>query len=375
MARAVRKGRFKHLDWYLIANAGALFGVGLLTLFSATLSTGDRLTFMEKQLLAFLCGCLMVVAILFTDYHVLASYSKWMYGFVMAAIGLVFLVGALVGGAKRWIPVFGISLQPSEFVKPVLVLLIAQVIVQRRFATRALSVKDVMQPLLLMLLPVALIVLQPDLGTAIIIVLATLSMLWFTGLSMRVYAIFVLVGLISPSALWFYVLKPYQKERVFSFLRSLWETGSKSDPLGVDYHARQAIIAIGSGGFFGKGFMQGTQHMLRFVPEHHTDFIFTVFAEEWGFLGCAVLFLLFASLIWRITNVARRAGDELGSLIAIGLGSIIFFQFVINVLMTMHWAPVVGIPLPLFSYGGSSLVSMLVSVGILLNIGLRRYRY
>jgi rod shape determining protein RodA len=258
---------------------------------------------------------------------------------------------------------------------PVLVLLVAQVIVQRRSYGRALGFRDVLPPLLLMFLPIGLIVLQPDLGTAIIILLATLSMLWFAGLRKRVYALFALVGLVSPSVLWLYVLKPYQKERVLSFLRSLWETSNKANPLGVDYHARQAIIGIGSWGFFGKGFMQGTQHMLRFIPEHHTDFIFTVFAEEWGFLGCMVLFLLFASLIWRIMDLAKRAWDELGSLIAIGLGSIIFFQFVINVLMAMHWVPVVGIPLPLVSYGGSSLVSTLVSMGILLNIGMKRYRY
>ena len=128
----------------------------------------------------------------------------------------------------------------------------------------------------------------------------------------------------------------YQKERILFFLKSLWHTSSQADLLGVDYHARQVIIAIGSGKFFGKGYLEGTQYKLRFVPEHHTDFIFTVFAEEWGFMGCAILFVLFISLVWRVMNVSRKANDALGSTIAFGLGSIIFFQFTINTLMTMH---------------------------------------
>ncbi len=177
------------------------------------------------------------------------------------------------------------------------------------------------------------------------------------------------IGAIIPFFAWNYLLKTYQKMRVLSFINI------DADPSGFGYHAKQALIAVGSGKLFGKGYMSGTQHKLQFIPEHHTDFIFTVIGEEWGFIGSVVLFVLFASSIYRCLKISQEAYDELGSIIAFGLTTIIFLQFTINVMMAIHIAPVVGIPLPFISYGGSSLVSILASVGLLLNINMRRYMF
>ena len=194
-------------------------------------------------------------------------------------------------------------------------------------------------------------------------------MLWYVGLKKSTYAVLFGVGAITPFFAWHYLMKPYQKMRVLSFINI------DADPAGFGYHAKQAIIAVGSGKFLGKGFMNGTQHKLQFIPEHHTDFIFTVFSEEWGFIGSVVLFALFISFINRCLKIAMNAHDELGSIIAFGIASIIYVQFTINVMMAIHLAPVVGIPLPLISYGGSSLLSMMISVGLLLNISTRRYMF
>jgi rod shape determining protein RodA len=296
------------------------------------------------------------------------------YGLLLLIIAALLGTGAVIGGARRWFTVFGFSFQPSEFMKPVIVLVIAYLVRVKRPEPTPLGVRDIGLPIAAALVPAALVVLQPDLGTAIMILLTALAMLWFVRLKKGIYALFLLVGVVSPVVSWTWVLRPYQEARILNFLKSLWQTSGQMDLQGIDYHAKQAMIAIGSGGFLGKGYMRGTQYRLRFVPEHHTDFIFTVFAEEWGFIGCIVLFLLFISLTWRIVDISKKAGDPLGSAVAFGLGSTIFFQFAINLLMTMQWAPIVGVPLPLFSYGGSSLVSTLISVGIILNIHRRRFR-
>jgi rod shape determining protein RodA len=224
-------------------------------------------------------------------------------------------------------------------------------------------------PIVWTMVPFVLIILQPDLGTGVIILLTCLAILWFVGMKKSTYVILVSIGTCLPFIAWRYILKPYQKQRLYTFLNI------DADPLGVGYHTKQAMIAVGSGKFFGKGYLQGTQHKLQFIPEHHTDFIYTVFGEEWGFLGSIIFFFLFMTFIQRCVKISQDAYDDLGSIVAFGLASIIFLQFTINVLMAIHLAPVVGIPLPFISYGGSSLISVLMSVGLLLNINMRRYMF
>ena len=366
----IDKRRLYHLDWFLIFNGLALFGIGILNLVSATSSFYSGSTnFIIKQLGAFVAGLILILIILRFDYHVITYQSKYLYWGALAFIVLVLIIGAIAGGARRWISVFGISLQPSEFMKPVLVLFLANMLYQKKRESVALGLKGIAGPMLWTLIPFFLIVKQPDLGTGIIILLTSLAMLWFVGLKKSTYAILGLVGAVTPFIVWKFLLKPYQKMRIVSFVNI------DADPSGFGYHAKQAMIAVGSGKFLGKGYMAGTQHKLQFIPEHHTDFIFTVFGEEWGFVGSIIFFLLFISFIYRCLKVAINAHDELGAIIAFGVATIIYLQFTINVLMAIHLAPVVGIPLPFISYGGSSLVTVLASVGLLLNINMRRYMF
>jgi rod shape determining protein RodA len=366
----IDKRRLYHLDWFLICNGLVLFGIGILNLVSATSSFHSGSTnFIIKQLAAFVIGIALILVILHFDYRVITYQSKWLYWSAIAFIVLVLIIGLAAGGARRWISVLGVSLQPSEFMKPVLVLFLANMLYQKKRESSVLGLRDITAPILWTLLPFFLIVKQPDLGTGIIILLTCLSMLWFVGLKKSTYAIFGCIGAVTPFVVWEFLLQPYQKQRILSFINV------EGDPSGFGWHAKQAMIAIGSGKFFGKGYMAGTQHKLQFIPEHHTDFIFTVFGEEWGFVGSIIFFILFITFIYRCLKVALSAHDELGAIIAFGLTTIIYLQFTINVLMAVHLAPVVGIPLPFISYGGSSLVSVLASVGLLLNINMRRYMF
>ena len=366
----VDKRKLYHLDWYLIINGLALFAIGIMNLVSATSSFySGSFNFIIKQLVAFSFGVVLISIIVNFDYRTIANNAKLFYFVSLGAVVFVLVWGMAAGGARRWISIFGFSLQPSEFIKPVIVLLLASMLHERKRDKMLLGLKDFGISFAWVAIPFVLIVLQPDLGTGIIIFLVFLALIWFIGMKKSVYATLLSAGVVLPIIAWQYVLRPYQKQRIYTFLNI------DSDPLGVGYHTKQAVIAVGSGQFFGKGFLQGTQHKLQFIPEHHTDFIYTVFAEEWGFFGSIIFFLLFISFVNRCMKISQQAYDELGSIIAFGLGSIIFLQFSINVLMNIHLAPVVGIPLPFISYGGSSLISVLISVGILLNINMRRYMF
>ena len=366
----VDKRKLYHLDWYLIINGLALFAIGIMNLVSATSSFySGSYNFIIKQLIALAIGIVIISIIINFDYRAIAANAKLFYFISLVSIVLVLVWGMAAGGARRWISIFGISFQPSEFIKPVMVFMLAYLLHEKKRDKILLGLKDILIPLAWVVVPVVFIVFQPDLGTGVIIFLVFLAMIWFVGLKKSTYATLLSAGIVLPLIAWQYVLRPYQKQRIYTFLNI------DSDPLGVGYRTKQAIIAVGSGKFFGKGYLQGTQHKLQFIPEHHTDFIYTVFAEEWGFFGSILFFLLFITFINRCMKISQQAYDELGSIIAFGLGSIIFFQFAINVLMNIHLAPVVGIPLPFISYGGSSLISVLISVGLLLNINMRRYMF
>lgn len=366
----IDKRRLYHLDWYLVINGLVLFGIGMMNLVSATSSfSGVSYGFILKQFVAFIVGVMLISAILHLDYRIIARYSKWLYGSALFFVIIVLITGLIAGGARRWISICGVSFQPSEFIKPVLVILIASLVYEKKRENKLLGIKDVALPIILTVVPLVLIVMQPDLGTGVIILLTCLATLWFVGMKKSTYAILCTVGTISPIILWKYLLKPYQKLRIISFLNV------DADPQGIGYHTKQAMIAVGSGKFIGKGYMAGTQHKLQFIPEHHTDFIFAVFGEEWGFVGSIILFLLFISFIHRALRISLNSSDELGSIMAFGLASIVYLQFTINILMAIHLAPVVGITLPFISYGGSSLLSIMASVGLLLNINMRRYMF
>lgn len=366
----IDRRRLYHLDWYLVINGLIIFVIGILNLMSATTTYyGGTYDFVIKQLIAFFIGCGLIFLILKFDYRLIAEYSLGFYILTLLLIVVVFIIGPTVSGARRWISIWGISFQPSEFMKPVLVIFLAKMLYERKRQNTGLSIKDIGVPIFYTSIPFGFIIAQPDLGTAVIILMICLAILWFVGLKRSAWILIIGSGTIIPLVAWRYVLKPYQKMRLLSFINP------DLDPSGFGYHTKQALIAVGSGRFFGKGYMAGTQHKLQFIPEHHTDFIFTVIGEEWGFIGCIIFFLIFASFIYRCLKIAKDAGDELGSIIAFGVAFIIYFQFAVNVMMAIHLAPVVGITLPFISYGGSSILSTLISIGLLLNISTRRYMF
>ncbi len=366
----IDKRRLYHLDWYLILNGLALLVIGLVNLVSATRSIDSGpYNLLIKQMMAFAAGMVIMGLVLAYDYRLIASYSKYFYLGTLFLIIIVLVLGTIAGGAKRWLSIAGFAFQPSELMKPVMVLLLANMLHTRKKENEPLNLKDILLPLAYIMVPCILVLKQPDLGTAVVILVSCVCVLWFVGVTKPTYFFLGTVGLASLPLLWKFMMKPYQKMRILSLINP------DLDPAGYGYHSIQAKIAVGSGGLLGKGYLNGTQHKLHFIPEHHTDFIFTVFGEEWGFIGSVILFLLFISFIYRIIKISQNTADELGSIITFGIASIFFIQFTVNILMAINLAPVVGIPLPFISYGGSSMISTLVSVALLLNVNMRRYMF
>src|SRR5439155_1252733 len=275
------------------------------------------------------------------------------YVLVLLAVLAVPVLGRIGGGSRRWIPLGPVSIQPSEFMKLGLVLVLA-----RHFARsyeRGLGLRAAVVPMLLTAVPAAAILAQPDLGTVAILGIVSLTMLMLGGIRLRWFVLLGVVVAVAAPLAWPH-LKVYQQKRILTFVHP------EMDPRGAGYHVLQSKIAVGSGMMWGKGFLRGTQNQLNFLPEQHTDFIFSVFAEEWGFVGALVLIALYLALVLRGIVIATRARDRFGVLLVLGLTAIVFWQAVINVGMTTGLLPVVGIPLPFFSYGGSSLLCLRVGV-------------
>jgi rod shape determining protein RodA len=279
----------------------------------------------------------------------------------------VAMAGKTVAGSRRWLPLGPLAFQPSELTKIAIILVLATYF-YRRGRGEPLRLKDLLAPGALVLLPAGLIIKQPDLGSGMLVLLVAASMVIFIGVNWRTLLTLAASFGLSTPLIW-RLLKDYQRQRLLTFLNP------ETDPLGSGYHIIQSTIAVGSGQFWGKGFLQGTQSQLHFLPEQHTDFVFSVFAEEWGFLGSAVLLVLYCALILWGLQVARDCKERFGQILALGVTALLFWQVFINMCMVTGLMPVVGIPLPLFSYGGSSLVTTLLGVGLLLNIRMRRYLF
>jgi len=277
------------------------------------------------------------------------------------ALLLVLILGKIGGGSQRWIVIGPFRGQPSELAK-----ITVAIIVSRFFATSnvrfSYRIQDLWPIAALVGLIIALIFPQPDFGTAGFCLLIAVAQILFVRLNWRSVGLAVAICLASAPIAWTFLLKDYQKSRVLSFL------DPTMDPHGKGYNAIQSLIAVGSGGSSGKGFLQGTQTQLQFLPMRHTDFIFSVFAEEHGYWGCTILFLLFAGIAYVGLEIARQSKDTFNALLAVGLTSFIFIEFTINVAMVLRMFPVVGLPLPFFSYGGSALITVCVALGILVSI-------
>ena len=357
-----------HFEWLLPLLALVVSGMGIVTVYSATQTPGmEGPSPLALRQLTWLGGgvVLMLLALAF-DYRRLERRAAVVYVLALALVLAVPLFGRVAGGSRRWIALGPLSLQPSELAKLAVVIMLA-----RHFARtpRAqVGFGEAFVPLLLTGIPAAVVLAQPDLGSAAILGVVALTMLVLGGVRLRWLALLASPLVVLAPVLWGH-LKTYQQQRILTFL------DPARDPLGAGYHVIQSKIAVGSGMLWGKGFLMGTQNHLNFLPEQHTDFIFSVFAEEWGFVGAMTLVVLYVALVSRGLVIASRARDRFGVMLALGVTAIVFWQAVINLGMTTGLLPVVGITLPFFSYGGSSLLCLLVGVGLLMNVSMRRYMF
>lgn len=357
-----------HFDWTLLLLILLVCGMALLNLYSA--SYPPKAWGMPpylKQSYLFLMGFTAILFIISVDYNELIFWNYPFYVLIICLLLLAFFMGQTAGGAQRWIDLGFFRLQPSEPAKLMLVITLASYYA-RKEVTNGYSLRQLAAPLVLTAIPFGLILMQPDLGTAMMLAIIFVTMTVFVRLRLSTYLILGGLGLITAILAWFYLLKPYQKQRVQTFLNP------ENDPMGHGYQILQSKIAVGSGGKFGKGYLEGTQGHLHFLPERHTDFAFSVWCEEWGFFGSMFfLGIYFFMLLWGL-RVAMHAKDRFGMLLAYGVTMLIFWQAIINILMVLGFLPVVGIPLPLVSYGGSSLLTTLLALGILMNVRMRRFQ-
>jgi len=358
-----------HFDWVILLMLVLISAMSLANLFSSTWSGGPNPSpVFYKQLYLFLAGFAMILILISMDY---TEFKKLGYiGYVGICLTLLYTKFFVhtIAGTQRWIDLGFFHLQPSEPAKLILVLVLAACYSETNIGEAGYRLRDLIKPGLLTAIPFVLILIQPDLGTALMLCILFVSMTLFVKLRWSTMGILGGIALATGFLGWKFALKDYQRRRIETFLNP------ESDPMNHGYQIMQSKIAVGSGQGFGKGFMEGTQGHLHFLPERHTDFAFSVWCEEWGFAGS--LFFLscyFFLLLWGI-NIALTARDKFGVLLAFGLVMLIFWQAVINLFMIMGFLPVVGIPLPLFSYGGSSLLTTLAAIGILMNIRMRRFQ-
>ena len=361
--------RFIHyFDWVMLLLLFFVCSMALANLFSSTWSGGPQASpFFYKQLYILLFGLTLNIILISFDYRELETLGFLFYGIVILLLIYTTFFVHSIAGTQRWINLGLFRLQPSEPAKLIMVIVLASYF-SRREVGSGLRFRDIIKPGILTLVPFVLILIQPDLGTALMLVIIYVSMILFFKLRMTTISILGVLGSTGAFVLWKFLLKDYQRRRIETFLNP------EADPANHGYQIMQSKIAVGSGEIFGKGFMEGTQGHLHFLPERHTDFAFSVWAEEWGFSG-SVFFLgcYFFMLLWGI-NIAMSSRDKFGVLLAFGLVMLIFWQAVINLMMILGFLPVVGIPLPLFSYGGSSLLTTLVAIGLLMNIRMRRFQ-
>jgi rod shape determining protein RodA len=361
-----RRRIWGQLDGRVIILTLVLAVIGIINLFSATINMpGEGLPFYVRQLCWFGIGVLFCLLALIIDYRYYKEFAYLFYLVALVAVLCVLVYGLVAGGGQRWVKIGFFYFQPSELMKIALILALARYFAQHE-RREGYRLRDLFIPAIITIVPALLIVKQPDLGTAMVMVLIFFSMVLFVNIRLKSLLILCLAILLTTPFFWL-VLKDYQRTRVLTLLHP------EMDPLGTGYHIIQSKIAIGSGGLLGKGFLQGTQCKLHFLPEHHTDFIFAVLGEEWGFVGCMVVLALYMALIlWGVTR-GIRTQDRYGSIIAFGVTAMIFWHVVINVGMVLGIMPVVGLPLPFLSYGGSSTVVTLIGIGLLLNVRARRH--
>lgn len=353
------------LDLNFLGTALVIAAVGCMLIYSATYFGDPSLGIFKKQLLWLGIGIGLMILFLVVDYHVYFDIAPILYGIGMALLAYLLVFGQLTAKVKSWIHIGGFQFQPSEFMKIFTALMLAKFFDSNDRAY--LTPRSFITAMAIIGAPVLLIIIQPDFGTAATFFPLVGVAMFFGGIRLRVWVAMILIALIALPAGWFFFLKPYQKERIMIFLNP------ERDPLGSGYQVTQAKIAIGSGGIHGKGYLQGTQAKLEYLPARHTDFIFAVLGEEWGFIGVVIVLGLYLFLIVQALTFAKNARDRGGTFLAICLISFFIFHILINVAMQIGILPTTGIPLPMISYGGSSAMMFFIAIGLLLNVDMRRF--
>jgi rod shape determining protein RodA len=359
-----------NLDWVVLSVVLALSLMGIMTIFSATrpLPGGEQPSFYIKQLYWLMLGVTGLVLAVSIDYTWLNRSAGILYAIGLVLLLTVLIMGSGAKGAQRWISLGPIGFQPSEVFKLFFIIMMSR---HMSLIRGRMSIRDLLIAFSsFVLIPLVMLLKQPDLGTAVLLLLIFMLLSLLKGVSRTVVTLAVIISLVSVPFVGGIVwdgLKDYQKKRLLAFVKP------DIDPEGISYHINQSKVAIGSGGVLGKGYLEGTQGPFRFLPEKHTDFVFAVFAEEWGFVGSLLLLAAYLVLILRGLDTAYRAKDEFGSLLALGITVMFSCYLVINLGMTLGLMPVVGIPLPFMSYGGTALMSNFIAAGILINIRARRF--
>ena len=349
--------KFRNLDYILLVCLLILGSVSLATMYS---TDGGKILFHTKSH--------FVKLIVFTLMMLIFSFINIKYWFSIGYISYLLIIGLLIwtylfgitsSGSQRWIDLYFINLQPSELMKIAIILCLAKYF-HRMKLENVNSIYTILTSLIVIILPMGLVIVQPDLGTSLLIGISGIAVLWFAGINHK-YFIYTILGFVISLPFIIAFLKPYQKLRVLTFLNP------DKDPLGAGYQIIQSKIAVGSGGIFGKGFLKGTQSYLEFLPEKHTDFIFTLFSEEFGFVGSAFLLIIYAIIIFRIVSIGANSRSYFAKIFCYSFGAAIFVFITINMSMVLGLLPIVGSPLPIMSYGGSSMLATMIGFGIVMS--------
>ncbi|MGH9451842.1 MAG: rod shape-determining protein RodA [Terriglobia bacterium] len=352
----------RDVDWLLFAAALALAALGIVEIYSTTLHTALAGEY-RKQIDWVFAGTVLALLASQIDYHIILDQAAALYAIGVLGLGALLVIGHPVGGVRRWIEVGGLTFQVSEMVKLIIIICVAAYFSGRR--ARPVSWKDLGTLGIMVGVPAYLVVREPDLGTALTLLPAVIAGVFFAGIRFRKLVIIGLAVLCMAPLGW-HLMRAYQRERIMTFIHPAQDTRGSS------YQVTQSKIAIGSGGIWGKGVGQGTQSRLGFIPVSHADFIFAAFAEEQGFAGALIVLLLYGVLLIRLLDGAQLAGDRAGAIFIIGLASVLFFQVAVNVGMMIGLLPITGIPLPLMSQGGSSVLFTFLGLGLALSVRTRR---
>lgn len=364
----IDKKIFKNMDYSILLSMFIVAIIGIITISSATktFATGGNPRDFYVQIGWFIGSCIIGFIVLIIDYNTIGGYYKILYAGVIILLILVLILGKEINGAKSWFRFGPIGIQPSEFAKLIIIITLAKVMEEMENIN---TLKNLLKIGFIIIIPMALIQLQPDFGTNLIFAITIIGMIFVAGLNLKIIYVGIGTAVVGITAIWnLNILQQYQRDRILVFLRP------EMDRLGKGYNAIIAKTAIGSGQFFGMGLYKGIQTTGNFIPESSTDFIFSVYGEEWGFLGCIILLGIYFNIIIKSLRIAKTSKDKFGKYLIVGIITMFTFQILQNIGMDIGLMPITGIPLPFMSYGGSSLLTNVISIALILNVGMRRQK-